>query len=126
MGQVVALRKPKPVVKRATKQASKKPARRRSAPLDPRHDEPDRVFEIIQNINDGEFLKRVRVRLLRPGGLKRNIVKEFGVNEYLVGMVSEPIGIAKWTPETYGGVLVLDIFGYREIVEPLAQPRAKP
>jgi len=109
--------------KAATKKtATRKKKRTRNEAIDgndPRRNVEGRVFEIVSSLAEGEdaHCTRVRVRLLRKGGIGNNLY-DFGNTEYLAGMISEMLGPKKWTPYGYG-LFPTDCIGFiREVVEP--------
>lgn len=95
-----------------------KRAQRRPEAIDARAGVTGRLFEITLHAVEGDagFARRVRLRLLRPGGLVGSVEK-IGPDQFVVGMLAVELGHRAWSDESYGGVPRAEIGMFREIVE---------
>lgn len=100
MGQVVSLKSRQ----KATKPVTRKRKRAKPAPKNIDHAfEAGVTFEVQSIYGEGSdnFAYRHRVRLHNKGGLAENMY-DYGAHEYLVGDVSESIGVNKWSKPKFG------------------------
>lgn len=101
MGQVVSLKTRRATTKKPT---TRKRKRAKPAPKNIDHEFlAGVVFETMSIYGEGaeNFAYRHRIRLRNKGGLAENMY-DYGAHEYLVGDVSESIGVNKWSKPKFG------------------------
>lgn len=104
---------------RAKAKSAPRKRRRRPVPKTPDHALLAGVVFELQSIygeGEGNFAYRHRVVLPRKGGIAENLY-DYGANEYLVGLVSECVGVNKWSKFSFGMLPTAHVVCIRQVVD---------